>query len=91
LTQTCYNEYINGSKSLKEDYKMRKISKSKKGFTLVEMIIVIAIVVILAAVVFFAFNEYIIRGQQAASSISAEHESMCSILDVADGAMAGAT
>ncbi|NLO62954.1 MAG: prepilin-type N-terminal cleavage/methylation domain-containing protein, partial [Clostridiaceae bacterium] len=33
--------------------------KSKKGFTLIEMIIVIAIIVILAAVVFFSIQNYI--------------------------------
>ena len=35
---------------------MKKIMKSKKGFTLIEMIIVIAIIVILAAVVFFSIQ-----------------------------------
>lgn len=32
---------------------MRRISKSRKGFSLVEMVIVIAIIVILASVVLF--------------------------------------
>lgn len=49
---------------------MKKIMKSKKGFTLIEMIIVIAIIVILAAVVFFSIQNYIDAANDAASSIS---------------------
>jgi type IV pilus assembly protein PilA len=49
---------------------MKKIMKSKKGFTLIEMIIVIAIIVILAAVVFFSIQNYINAANNAASSIS---------------------
>lgn len=53
---------------------MKKIMKSKKGFTLIEMIIVIAIIVILAAVVFFSIQNYITAAQDAASSISTHNQ-----------------
>ena len=38
---------------------MKKIQKSKKGFTLVEMVLVIAIIVILAAVLVIGITKYI--------------------------------
>ena len=37
---------------------MKKIQKSKKGFTLVEMVLVIAIIVILAAVLVIGITKY---------------------------------
>ena len=37
---------------------MKKIQKSKKGFTLVEMVLVIAIIVILAAVLLLGIGTY---------------------------------
>ncbi len=48
---------------------MKKISKSKKGFTLVEMVLVIAIICILAAVLVLSVTEYISRAQKATSMI----------------------
>lgn len=48
---------------------MKKISKSKKGFTLVEMVLVIAIICILAAVLVLSVTEYITRAQKATSVI----------------------
>ncbi len=51
---------------------MRKINKSRKGFTLVEMVLVIAIIVILAMVVFFSVASYLGRAQSATSSMK-EH------------------
>ena len=38
---------------------MKKIQKSKKGFTLVEMVLVIAIIVILAAVLLLGIGTYL--------------------------------
>jgi len=49
---------------------MKKIQKSKRGFTLIEMIIVIAIIVILASVLFFAVSEYLNRAKSAKGKIS---------------------
>ncbi len=49
---------------------MKKISKSKKGFTLVEMVLVIAIICILAAVLVLSVTDYITRAQKATSVIN---------------------
>ncbi len=51
---------------------MKKIQKNKKGFTLVEMVLVIAIIVILAAVVFFSVADYLNKAKSATSKIQ-EH------------------
>ena len=56
---------------------MVKLHKSKKGFTLVEMVLVIAIIVILAIVVFFSVASYLGSAQSATSSIK-EHNSAVS-------------
>ena len=49
---------------------MKKIQKSKKGFTLVEMVLVIAIIVILAAVLALSIGTYLARAKKASSSVS---------------------
>ena len=51
---------------------MKKISKNKKGFTLVEMVIVIAIILILASVVIFSVTKFINAAKSAQASVS-EH------------------
>jgi len=53
---------------------MKKIQKSKKGFTLVEMVLVIAIIVILAAILLFGVGKYLNAANRAADSIS-QHNS----------------
>ena len=53
---------------------MKKIQKSKKGFTLVEMVLDIAIIVILAAVLLFGVTQYLNAANKAKASIS-EHNS----------------
>ena len=40
---------------------MRKIQKTKKGFTLIEMVLVIAIIVILASVLFIGISGYLAK------------------------------
>jgi prepilin-type N-terminal cleavage/methylation domain-containing protein len=49
---------------------MRKIYKSQKGFTLIEMILVIAIIVILASVLFIAVGRYIENANTAKIRVS---------------------
>ncbi|MBR3247535.1 MAG: type II secretion system protein [Clostridiales bacterium] len=51
---------------------MKQIRKSRKGFTLVEMVLVIAIIVILAAVILFSVGNYLNATNAAVNSI-AEH------------------
>ena len=55
---------------------MRKISKSRKGFTLVEMVLVIAIIVILAAVLLLGIGTYLNAANVAASSVTAHNDSV---------------
>lgn len=49
---------------------MKKVFKNKSGFTLVEMVLVIAIIVILAAVLIIGVGDYIKRARNAANSVS---------------------
>lgn len=53
---------------------MKKISKNKKGFTLVEMVIVIAIILILASVVIFSVTKFINAAKSAKASVSEHNE-----------------
>ena len=53
---------------------MKKIQKSKKGFTLVEMVLVIAIIVILAAVLIIGITKYL-NGANAAKKSISQHQS----------------
>ena len=54
---------------------MNKIYKSRRGFTLMEIMIVIAIIVLLAAVVFISVHEFITKGDSASSELSVERSS----------------
>jgi len=66
---------------------MKKLNKSRKGFTLVEMVLVIAIIVILAAVLVLGIGQYLNKAKAAASSVT-NHNSSISILNSEiDGAM----
>ncbi len=64
---------------------MKKIMKNRKGFTLIEMIIVIAIIVILASVVFFAIQQYITAAQKSATSISQHNSEITSVYAAISG------
>ena len=60
---------------------MRKIGKTRKGFTLVEMVLVIAILVILAGVFIIGIGTYLSRAQATASSLNSHNSSIISITD----------
>lgn len=51
---------------------MRRINKSKVGFTLVELVLVIAIILILASVAALSVSDILKKGQDAQGSISDE-------------------
>ena len=55
---------------------MRKIGKTKRGFTLVEMVLVIAIIVILAGVLVVGIGSYLSKARAAASSITQRNSSI---------------
>lgn len=55
---------------------MRRLNKSRKGFTLVEMVLVIAIIVILAAVLLLGIGTYLNAANAAASSVTSHNDSV---------------
>ena len=55
---------------------MRKLNKSRKGFTLVEMVLVIAIIVILAAVLLLGIGTYLHAANAAAESVTSHNDSV---------------
>ena len=66
---------------------MKKISKSKKGFTLVEMVLVIAIICILAAVLVLSVTDYISRAKRATSVINDNRAQVTSAVAEIDAAL----
>ena len=69
---------LNPSNIYEEENFMIRISKNRKGFTLIEMILVIAIIVILAAVLALGISNYIQKAEKSASSLSAHNYSISS-------------
>ena len=63
---------------------MKKIQKSKKGFTLIEMTLVIAIIVILAAVLVLGVGSYLNKAKAASSSIKEHNSSTSEVVDAID-------
>ena len=66
---------------------MKKIQKNKKGFTLVEMVLVIAIIVILASVLFFSVSSYLNKAKAAKSKIQTHNDAINSATSEVDAAM----
>ena len=64
--------------SNKEDINMKKIQKNKKGFTLIEMVLVIAIILILASVLVISISTYIQSAKTAASSVGSHNSEILS-------------
>ena len=66
---------------------MKKIQKNKKGFTLIEMVLVIAIIVILASVMFIAVSSYIQKAQSAKLKLSTHNSEIAAVSSAVDAAM----
>lgn len=67
---------------------MKKVSKNKRGFTLIEMVLVIAIIVILAAVLVMNIGDYIGRAKNAASSVNDHRQSIYDVTSNIDANVA---
>lgn len=65
---------------------MKKISKSKKGFTLVEMVLVIAIICILAAAMLMGISNYIERARSATKAINTHNDQVSYVVGQIDQA-----
>ncbi len=63
---------------------MRRIGKTRKGFTLVEMVLVIAIIVILAGVLVVGIGSYLNKARAAASSITYRNSSIEVVKSIID-------
>ena len=70
-----------------EGFIMKKLRRSKKGFTLIEMVLVIAIIVVLAAVLILNIAGYMERAHNAASSLAAHNSSIERITDEINAAV----
>jgi prepilin-type N-terminal cleavage/methylation domain-containing protein len=57
---------------------MKRLHKNSRGFTLIEIIIVIAIIVILASVMFIVASSYINRAEAARDKVSLQHSAISS-------------
>ena len=68
---------------------MKKIQKSKRGFTLVEMVLVIAIIVILAAVLIIGVTKYLQAANAAKASIEQHNSAVGEVNQAIDAAGVG--
>ena len=66
---------------------MKKLFKTRKGFTLVEMVLVIAIIVILAAVMVLGIGSYLNKAMAAASSVTVHNSSISVVNSEIDAAI----
>ena len=55
---------------------MKKIQKNRKGFTLVEMVLVLAIIVILAGVLVIGIGTYLNKARNASYSVTQHNSSI---------------
>ena len=68
---------------------MKMIKKSKNGFTLVEMVLVIAIIVILAAVLIIGVTKYLQAANAAKASIEQHNSAVGEVNSAIDAAGVG--
>ena len=63
---------------------MKNISKSKKGFTLVEMVLVIAIILILAVVILIGVTGILEKTREATSAVDSHNQATNEVLEAID-------
>lgn len=66
---------------------MKRIGKTRKGFTLVEMVLVIAIIVILAGTLIVAVGKFFNGANAATFSVSQHNSQIDYVYDVCSEAM----
>ena len=71
------------------DRYMKKIYKNKKGFTLVEMIIVIAIIILFSFVFYMSVSSYLNKAKTAATAISTHKQQIAKATNEVDTALGG--
>ncbi len=62
---------------------MKSRHSNKKGFTLIEMILVVAIIIILSTVLFFSVSNYLTKARTIEASFSSRNEIMESVSSAA--------
>jgi len=66
---------------------MKKITKSKAGFTLIEMVLVIALIVILASFFIFAYTSFLNKAKTAKETVEAHNSVLSSMNSVIEAAV----
>jgi len=66
---------------------MRKIYKNNRGFTLVEMVIVLAIIILFSFVFFISVSSYLSKAKTAAEALSTHNEQVSLAKDEVDTAL----
>lgn len=66
---------------------MKKIYKNKKGFTLVEIVIVVAIIILFSVVFYFSVSSYLGKAKTAAAAIETHNDAISNATSEVDAAM----
>ncbi|MBQ1894551.1 MAG: type II secretion system protein [Clostridiales bacterium] len=61
---------------------MKMLNKTKKGFTLIEMVLVIAVISILCIVLVFQISNYLGKAKSATSSVDSHNDAVTEIVGV---------
>ena len=66
---------------------MKKLTKNKAGFTLIEMVLVIALIVILASFFIFAYTNFLDKANTAKETVEAHNSVLSSMNSVIEAAV----